>query len=362
MSLAAAIILAGEVTRASEAGVSNDSNYGTAARLISRRVLKYPPGAYDRGQEGWVMVSFVIQADGSVAEAIVENSSGIADFEYAALRSVRQWKYEPATWGGEPIEQFETEFMLTFAIAGSQRRGARHNFSRKYRKAYSLINNGDLVGAEPLIDELTEKAKWNLYEYARLSLLKAMLAQQRGDEQTQLSALHRAVSGQFLEDGVYESLLPVILDLEMRLYKYSAAISTYEQLKEIPYLVLENKRLVESMNSLVDHIRGENPLIIPAKIKDCAECSDPWRHTPVRQEFAFSNVDGELNQFDLRCDWKRLRGDINADRSWRIPKGWGECKIYVYGTAGTTFRFVEYQNSLEGDTDSQNSIGRTLIR
>jgi protein TonB len=56
---------------------------------------KYPDDALEDGVEGWVDVSFAVNAAGDVSDARVEAAQPRARFDRAALSSVRQWKFEP---------------------------------------------------------------------------------------------------------------------------------------------------------------------------------------------------------------------------------------------------------------------------
>jgi protein TonB len=63
----------------------------------------YPPELQRAGIEGTVTLRLKIAADGSVAEARIERSSGYAAMDQAALAAVRQWRFEPARRLGIPV-------------------------------------------------------------------------------------------------------------------------------------------------------------------------------------------------------------------------------------------------------------------
>jgi TonB family protein len=71
----------------------------------------YPIAARTSGIEGWVCVVFTVTADGRVRDAEVTSSSPEGyGFEHAALRAVREWRYQRAeadTPGVQAILQFE---------------------------------------------------------------------------------------------------------------------------------------------------------------------------------------------------------------------------------------------------------------
>jgi len=336
----AAAEVADVATDAGEIGKTTD----TFARPIERESPRYPRLAQRRGQEGWVDVSYVVQPDGSVTDPIVDASSGILAFEESALEVVTKWKFEPATRNGKAIEQCQTKTRLVFAFEGPPA-GARSSFIGFYKKAKKLIANGGLEEAASFIEKQREKGKWNLYEYAQLSLLAALIAHEQGDEQAQLLALYRTggKSGQYIDKKLANMVLPVILSLELKLGKYSAALETYDVMKKSPKLLKKNDQLVTAVEELADNIQNsETTLSISGEIPEHAGRMIAWSYRPLRREFAFYNINGELNEFELRCDWKRFRDDAGKEASWKIPESWGECNLYVYGDIGTTFQFVEY--------------------
>ncbi len=346
LSLTIGTLATSYVAHASDNGEKKIAD--TFARPIERAEPKYPRSAQARGEEGWVDVSYVVQPDGTVTDPIMETSSGIRAFERSALRTVKKWKFEPATRNGKPVEQCHTRTRLTFMFEGKG--GARRNFRRFYEKSQKLIESGEFDNAETLIEEQREKGKWNIYEYSRMWLLKSLVAEGQGNEQEKLSALYRTVgkNGEYIEEDLYKNLLPTILLLEIRLSKYSAAIDTYEKLKKFPKLLEKNEQLVAIVDSLMDSIRSDRIISVPGKILECSEGAERWSYSPLRQEFAFNDVSGKLDQFELRCDWKHYRDDAGKDVSWRIPESWGKCHLYVYGEPGTTFKFVEYPEEIEG--------------
>ncbi len=57
---------------------------------------EYPPGLQRRNIEGKVQLKVLIDIEGNVVETHINHSSGYQDFDQAAVKSVLQWKFEPA--------------------------------------------------------------------------------------------------------------------------------------------------------------------------------------------------------------------------------------------------------------------------
>jgi periplasmic protein TonB len=64
----------------------------------------YPSDALTRGIEGLVLLHLCIRADGTVGEASIHRSSGVASLDDSALRTVQQgWRFLPATSQGRAV-------------------------------------------------------------------------------------------------------------------------------------------------------------------------------------------------------------------------------------------------------------------
>jgi TonB family protein len=311
-----------------------------------------------RGQEGWVVVSYVVQVDGTVVDPIVVESSGVADFEEAALETVLGWTYEPATQGGEPVQQCQTKTQITFAIE-TEDRGARKKFIRRYNKITGLLDDGDIDDAESLLDETMAMGEWNLYEYARLWLMTSLVAQQNGDTRAELNALYKTVGkkGDFIETQLLDAVLPRMLQLELLLSDYSDAMDTYVQILARPKVAEKYASLLGVVDQLAEIIASEQVLLSPASLQDCSDCLPRWTYEPLRRSFAFENIDGELEELELRCEWRRYRHQIDEELSWDIPESWGKCQLSVYGASGTTFDFLEYPENKK----IQSAIATSMI-
>ena len=96
----------------SECGLGSslkEPNYRPHSALL-KDPPRYPREALKRGTEGFVLVEFTVTEKGSVSDAtVIEsalslNSDGMRnDFERAALGSVNQYRFVPATKAGRPI-------------------------------------------------------------------------------------------------------------------------------------------------------------------------------------------------------------------------------------------------------------------
>jgi protein TonB len=67
---------------------------------LGQHVLQYPGAAIQAGEEGQVLVTLTVQADGSVSNVSVQHSSGFADLDQAGIESVKTWRYQPIA---EPV-------------------------------------------------------------------------------------------------------------------------------------------------------------------------------------------------------------------------------------------------------------------
>ncbi|MBS0300489.1 MAG: energy transducer TonB [Proteobacteria bacterium] len=70
---------------------------------VARGSFKYPPAAKKSGVKGYVVLSVLVEADGSVNQVQVLESSPSGIFDAAALQGIRSWHFEPAKYKGETV-------------------------------------------------------------------------------------------------------------------------------------------------------------------------------------------------------------------------------------------------------------------
>ncbi|MBX9917481.1 MAG: energy transducer TonB [Nitrosomonas sp.] len=70
---------------------------------VARGSFKYPPAAKKNGIKGYVVLSVLVETDGSVNQVQVLESSPSGMFDSAALQGIRAWQFEPAKYKGETV-------------------------------------------------------------------------------------------------------------------------------------------------------------------------------------------------------------------------------------------------------------------
>ena len=99
--------LSGEVVR-------TDSVVGTLPVLLDRNAARrtvaaeYPPLLQERGVGGTVRMMVWVSPEGAVELPQIDNSSGLAELDQAALRATRTLRFEPATRLGVPVGTWVT--------------------------------------------------------------------------------------------------------------------------------------------------------------------------------------------------------------------------------------------------------------
>ena len=345
-ALAIVFTSSGESALAEEAADPIDHR-GTHARAIERSAPRYPQRELRSGDQGWVALSYVVTDSGEVIAPVVRDSSGNRAFERAAMATVEDWSFEPATFDGEAVQQCQNNVLITFAIEGAEA-GVRGSFATRYRRTAEAIRSGDLERAERRIDDMTRLAM-TIYEHVRLSILRAQIAEARGDKEAQLEHLRRAATSgrRWIEGETYTAVLYMMLTLQLEAEKFSAALETWDRLSEqdMSDFTPEQIDYIESsIEAINEFVAGPDMLAVSAELdveEDCADCSADWFYRPLRRSFEFTSIDGSLDKLEIRCDWRRVVDDVAEEKSWQIPESWGECRILVTGEPGTSFTLVE---------------------
>src|SRR5437762_1235350 len=81
---------------------------------------QYPASALRKGAEGFAALSFIIDADGSVKDISIAESSGNSDLDKAAISCVTTWRYRAARLNGRP-QAVRRSFSIAWSLHGVQR-------------------------------------------------------------------------------------------------------------------------------------------------------------------------------------------------------------------------------------------------
>jgi len=92
---------------------TNKTGPATVGKLLNRVQPVYPPLARQTKIQGTVAVNVIVRKDGTVEVQTV--GSGHPLLMQAAADAVKQWRYEPTTVEGEPVD-IQTKIYVVFAL------------------------------------------------------------------------------------------------------------------------------------------------------------------------------------------------------------------------------------------------------
>ena len=97
--LAAPADLLGDV----EAAVMTGETADRPPRPVAQGPMAFPAGAKAKGITGYVVLSLLIGTDGTVEKVKIVEASPPGVFDDVAASGVQAWRFEPATYQGEPV-------------------------------------------------------------------------------------------------------------------------------------------------------------------------------------------------------------------------------------------------------------------
>lgn len=309
-----------------------------SAKVLNRVPPVYPQDQLNAGIEGWVVLSYVISAEGKVIDPIVLDSNS-KHFERAALRSLQQYSYTPARFNGENVEQCSNYVTITFQI--EDYKVVPRRFANNYNQMIEAINGGETEIAKAYLEKLEGISKKTLYQDAWSWWAKYLFAKHIKDEDTKFESLLKAVAynDQFLPDEMYAMALAELFLARMSRMQVALALKELEKLRSTKGAEKYLTHLASYIQSVETTINRNQPLLIKASIKNS---SNTWKHTLFRNSFMIDNIAGTLSKYELRCSFKRISGDIVAGKKITIPENWGKnCMVILTGESESNFEFYE---------------------
>ena len=101
----------------SESGyVGEDDKVELEVKRVYSQPPKFPRKALRLAKDGYVLVEFDIDTDGSVIDPYVVESEPAGLFERAAMKSIRKYLYEPPVYEGVSVKVNDVQVKMVFKV------------------------------------------------------------------------------------------------------------------------------------------------------------------------------------------------------------------------------------------------------
>ena len=324
--------------------VAEEVREGVPAKLVEEARIRMPKDDAFRGSEGFAVVSYVIQEDGSVDELLVEESFGGASIERAILSGIRKRRYEPARLGGEAVKQCHSKVVVTMTQGEDGGRITRP-IAARLRRASKKLKAGDLEAAKKI---LVESKPQTIAGGVRVALLRAEIARAQGDQREEKRQLVYSTvhGGKFLRDpDLLAAVVRRLIVISAQQNRYAEVRGLHDALQELGPEA--NSPTVQQVRDRVDlALASEAPLVTAAKVPPARGPGHAYyARNLARRVIGIEDVKGSIDHVDLRCEYHRATWAPKPGRAWRVPDEWGRCYFIVFGDAGSTFKLLEYPDS-----------------
>ena len=308
------------------------------ATPLKRVAPRYPIKAARRGQEGWVVMSFVVGKDGKVTSPIVESSSNGHVFDREARRAVKQWVYQPSTANGKAIEVCHNTIRFDFTMP-KEKVGVRRRFASAYKKVSHDLKEKQYDLAKEKLDKLRSKNTWNLYEDANLDKLSVSYYSAIDDDINELKHLKRlnGANTSYFSSNQQMNSLARAYQLQVKFKDYMSAMYSFKKIEKLDSDSVLLSQLKKINSSIKNHIATGANYTVNGSVGEYGV----WPHQLARNSFGFVNDISQLDKVEVRCKKQRITYSIAKDTIWDIPKSWGACTLYIHGKQGAPISLVE---------------------
>lgn len=312
-----------------------------AARNVDMITPTFPPRAAMRGEEGWVILDFMIDEEGRAFEPMVVDAIGDDQFVDAALTALDDSTFAPASISGNPITSSKT-VRYVFVLEGHEN-GARPAFVSRFRRFTQFINDDDQEMARAELQKLEEDGAHSLYEDAFLNLARYYYAVKYGSSVDQMTYLERAL---FFDDAdSYETYLPAaealklwpqLFVLQAQNRRFAEALDTYE--------IISRVGADDAKTALADAVAQFSELATDDTsytVTASTDSNGSWNIGLFKDEFYLTNLEANINEIKLRCDQRYVFFEFEAETQYKVPPQFGQCELEVLGDADAGFELVQ---------------------
>jgi TonB family protein len=231
----------------------------TAAVLAHRVPPLYPAKAIERGQEGWVEVSFTITPEGTTSAIRIVSEYPRHVFSRSALNAIAKWTYVPRLEGGVAVPQGTNRTVLSFALSDST--AIRESHAAQFTAVQDALADRDWDAAAKGASEIAGIEALDLFELASLEELKGRLAfgQQRFADAADCLARALEITTHFSPE-TRDSILTLLVRAKLGSGDAAGAVAAYDRWNSPDRDDSRDlRRAVESARAALAAGRGTNP-------------------------------------------------------------------------------------------------------
>ena len=304
----------------------------------------------DTYREGWVEMSLTVLANGRVTDVqVVDASDPDARFDEAALRSVSEWTYNPATLDGRPIDQRNMMLVLNFVMQNHP--GVDKTIITAMKSIEKALDEGRLTEAEEGLRRLDDSRDLNLQAYSYLYMLWGRYHEQSEQPHEALLSYGRAARSAENAFAPKDRAphLRSLIRMQILLGHLGAAVETGDKLVEAAGPLPTDDPLVGALQQVRTVLETGGTFEVEGKLVNrcrrlsaCPQASGHWRYDLVRSNIQFEEAGPGIREVELACANKNATSPFEVGTAWAIPESWGACTMVVRGEPGAEFRFVQF--------------------
>jgi len=298
----------------------------------------FPPSDYP--MEGTVILQATVTKEGQLKDQEVIRVIGPQIFADKALEATKEWRYEPATRNGVPVDRPYWVVHLQFRFEPAST-GASDSVFRISREATALSNEGKHAEAIALLVPVLSKPKLNFYERETVSLQLALSYLHQGDVLTAREYLDEIalIGDTYLSKEMRQTFWRLTIVANIRTGQLLEAEDAFGKLASLQTIAPDDP-LNKAMQSVNERIKTDKLLKSMGRITK-GPIAPIWQHSLMRHDIAIANVHGKLDHLIMICGEHAIATSYSEKAEWHIPRSWNTCKLSAFGDPGTTFTLLE---------------------
>lgn len=288
------------------------------------------------GPEGWMLARYTIQADGTVTDVTVLDAVPQRIRTDDAVRTMQQWKFNPATRDGTPIAWHGKVALVTLFAKDWPDGQATPWFGEQFSRIQKTLDDKQPGLAGALSDMLFDQFQWRRYELGVALVQRAFIEIQTNNVTAADRAIRRATHPdlKLLLPNELKTALQYRFALSQALGDLADAVATAERRQAIEPLPPENGMMKKAAD-LRARLASADSLSVRGYID-----TRPWVFEMPRRKFMITDVSGQIDGVNAYCDTDKVAIDYQQNTGWSLPEELGKCHVVVNGKANTSFRLV----------------------
>ena len=142
----------------------------------------------------------------------------------------------------------------------------------------------------------------------------------------------------YMDENLLSNLLWSKLELQLQLGHYRESLRTIKMIEKLGELDESQEAILRQYRNSIEELHATDRSY---SVDGMLDKDGKWKYVLLRNQFAVTDVNGLINEFQLYCQRDLVRFKFEPELEYRLDGTNGTCSLWTVGKPNTEFKLLQ---------------------